>query len=750
MKSITFSNMAGLLLMGLGMTVMGGWWIGSVNLLTIFPGHTQMVFNTAFCFFLSGVSLIFADHPAYLMQKINFFLSLGIVFFSAFVLSQNIFRYTSGIDQWLLKVQIFDANPFPGRMGNSSAVAFILSGIILFLLPYAHRKFNAILIQIAIYGVLTIGLTATLGYLLNVEVLYNWYNSTFLAVHSACGIAILGLGLRSLWNRHQQYQALYNGHEDKKILVVSGIIVSCVCLLVGTIIFTVLSHAANIANRYALLEQVFPLVTLTVMVGMVLLYWQILPLVRHAIVSERELFKTNQRLQESENRLSALAYQDHLTGLANRSRLEQFINHSINVSRRNQKGFAVVFMDLDHFKNINDTIGHEAGDQLLKVVAERLQAAVRTTDLVTRLGGDEFVLVVTDVKHMDAVAVIAEKILLLLKNPIVIGGHELYITMSIGISLYPQDGDNIHTLLQDADLALYRAKEQGRNNYQFCTPEMTARAQEKMARQSAVSLALHKKEFMLYYQPKFNLLQRRIVGLEALIRWKNPNYNTVSPREIISLAEETGLIVPLSEWILKASCQQTKTWQVLLGNDALNVAVNISRRQFKSANFIEDIKKIIEDNGIQPNALEMEITENNLMKEPEYALKTLTQLKAIGVQIVIDNFGTGLFSLNALRKFPIDKIKIDGLFVHQLHVDDTASEVISAIIVMANKLNIKTVAEGVETREQFEFLLREGCCEMQGYYLGQPLPPEEMERFLLHPISQSHLMRDIFQNRLYE
>lgn len=445
--------------------------------------------------------------------------------------------------------------------------------------------------------------------------------------------------------------------------------------------------------------------------------------------------------KKAEESLRHMAYHDALTGLANRNKLEQFMIHELASARRHQRGFALLFLDLDRFKAINDTIGHEAGDLLLQIIAERLHSAVRVTDMVARLGGDEFVLLITDVKKTESVALIAQKILHNVLQVIMIKGQEIYITTSIGISLYPYDGQTIQALMKNADLALYRAKEQGRNNYQFYTLEMTGKAQEKLALQNALAHALVKNEFVLNYHPKMNIQTRQITGIEALLRWKNKDYGMITPDEIVILAEETGLIIPVSDWILQTACQQLKIWHDA-GFSSLTMAVNCSVRQFKQMTLVDNILQIITNIGIPPMSLEIEVTEKIIMEDPENMLRGLYALKDLGVQIAIDDFGTGYWSLSNLRKLSVDKIKIDKTFIKQITSDETSASITRAIIAMANQLDVKSIAEGVETREQYLFLAQEGCTEIQGYYLTQPLSDEAMTRFLKHPIPDAEAIKN--------
>lgn len=437
--------------------------------------------------------------------------------------------------------------------------------------------------------------------------------------------------------------------------------------------------------------------------------------------------------KQAEERLRYMAYHDPLTSLANRNKLEQFVEHLIATASRHKQSFAILFLDIDRFKNINDTIGHEAGDVLLQIIAERLRNTVRSTDMVARLGGDEFVILVSDVKQAESAAVIAQKILRSIMEVVVIKGQELYVTTSIGISLYPHDGQTMQALMKNADLALYRSKDQGRNNYQFYTTEMTSRAIQKMALQTALGQALVRNEFSLHYQPKMEIRSRRITGIEALLRWENKQYSSISANEIIALAQETGLIIPVSEWILQTACRQLKVWHDM-GLNTLTIAINCSARLFKQATFVDDILKTVTEAGLKPHSLEIEVTEQVIMDEPENTLRVLFALKDLGFKVAIDNFGTGYWSLNNLKKLEVDKIKIDRSFIRQVPVDEASAAITSAIIAMVNKLGIVSLAEGVETKQQLDFLSAQGCQEIQGYYLTRPIPEDLMTHFLRHPI----------------
>lgn len=430
----------------------------------------------------------------------------------------------------------------------------------------------------------------------------------------------------------------------------------------------------------------------------------------------------------TKQQLMQMAYHDQLTGLANRHRLEQYINELLASSKRKNTSFGVIILDLDFFKNINDSIGHDAGDALLKIVAERLKNAVRSNDMVARIGGDEFVIVLSDIKKAEVIAQIAQKILNNILQAIMLKGREIFITISVGISLYPQDGQDIETLMKNADLALYRAKSKGRNNYQFCTPDITLKFQETADRQVEMSHGLVKDEFLLYYQPSVSMTTSSILSVEALLRWQNKKYGFVTPDSIISIAEESGLIIPLGEWILRTACKQVGLWKAN-GFPSLNLAINLSVRQFKSPDFIQMIMRSLKETEFSPQALILEITESLIMHDPKNAFKVLENLKKNGMVIVIDDFGTGFSSFSNLSAEYVDKIKIDKTFIHQL-TDKNNVSIVSAMIVMAKKLGIKVIAEGVETKEQYDILMQEGCDEVQGYYIAKPLPTDLMESFL--------------------
>jgi diguanylate cyclase (GGDEF)-like protein len=424
------------------------------------------------------------------------------------------------------------------------------------------------------------------------------------------------------------------------------------------------------------------------------------------------------------------ATHDTLTGLPNRSLLSDRLEQTIRMAHRHRNQAAVLFLDLDNFKVINDSLGHDIGDQLLKTIAGRLTDAVRSSDTVSRQAGDEFVIILSDLTEPENAAKVAGKIIERVSAPLVLGGHDVSMTCSIGISIYPKDGDDVSTLLKNADTALYRAKEHGKNGFQFFTAEMNTRLYERMEMEHQLRLALEREEFILYYQPKVSLHTGRIVGMEALIRWHHPERGLVGPGKFIALAEETGLIEPIGEWVLKATCGQVKAWRQK-ELPRLPVAINISARQFRHNALAKLVKSAVNNSGLEPTDIEIEVTESLLMLNTESVQAILKELKDFGIGLILDDFGTGYSSLSYLKRFPFDKLKLDISFVRNITSEPDSAAISLAIIAMAHALNLKVIAEGVETEGQMRYMYRHGCDEMQGYYYSRPLPASDFKRLVL-------------------
>ena len=449
---------------------------------------------------------------------------------------------------------------------------------------------------------------------------------------------------------------------------------------------------------------------------------------RQKLTLEKEIIahkQTEAKLARANAELEQFAYYDPLTGLANRALFQDRLPQAIGRVERNERLMGLMFLDLDRFKEINDTLGHDAGDVLLQSVAKRLEERLRRTDTIARLGGDEFTIILEGLSGVEEVAAIAQEILDVMDPPFTLEGHEVFVSTSIGIAIYPNDGDNTDVLMKNADAAMYRAKEHGRNNYQFYTADMNAKSVERLALESRLRRALEREEFQLYYQPQVDLNTGQVIGMEALIRWRRSDTSElVSPAEFIPLAEETGLIVPIGEWVMRTACAQNRAWQDA-GLPPLRVAVNLSARQFRQDDLADYLAKVLKDARLAPQYLELELTEGHLI-EHSHAGATLAELKAMGHPLSVDDFGTGYSSLSYLKRFPIDTLKIDRSFVMDITTDPDAAAIANAIIALAQSLRLKVIAEGVETEGQLDFLRSKGCHEVQGYLFGPPIPAEQV------------------------
>ena len=433
--------------------------------------------------------------------------------------------------------------------------------------------------------------------------------------------------------------------------------------------------------------------------------------------------------KNAEQALRYVATHDALTGLSNRTTLQRDLSRAVKRSVRHQKRFAVMFVDLDRFKRINDTLGHGVGDALIKACADRLSSVLREDDAVARFGGDEFVLVVENLSKASDAAVIAEKVLACCAEPFVIDGRELHVTASIGVSVYPEDGADGEALLKNADTAMYRAKDKGRGGHEFYAAQMNAQGTERLMLESGLRRAMERNELEMHYQPKMDLRTQRIVGVEALMRWRHPVLGLVSPAQFIPIAEETGLIVHMGLWALRTACNEARDWQ-RRGLPPVQMSVNLSVRQFASPTLVEDIAQVINDTGTNPELLEMEITESVMMKNPESTAVLLQNIRRLGVGLAIDDFGTGYSSLSYLKRFPLTTVKIDRSFVNDLSHDQDAQALADGIVTLAHGLRMKVVAEGVETAEQLAYLRAHGCDEIQGYWLCKPVPAEDACAFM--------------------
>ena len=425
--------------------------------------------------------------------------------------------------------------------------------------------------------------------------------------------------------------------------------------------------------------------------------------------------------KRAEDQIHFMAHHDALTGLPNRTLLMDRLTQALLQAQRNGSRVTVIFIDLDNFKLVNDSLGHNAGDTLLKTVAERMVKCVRATDTVVRLGGDEFVVLLIDQADSPVVAtVVLDKLRAAIAEPVPVGGQTFRVTCSIGLATFPGDGADAETLLMNADVAMYQAKDKGRDNFQFYTAEMNVTAHERRVLQEGLRIALVRNEFALVYQPQVDLQTGLVFAVEALVRWHHPEFGVIAPAKFIPMAEESGLIVPLGDWVLREACRQNKAWQNA-GMPHITVCVNVSARQFREKNWVKRVAHALHETGLEAKYLELELTESLLMQDVNQAIATMQELQAIGVQFSIDDFGTGYSSLSALKSFPVARLKIDQSFVRNLPHDANDRSIATAVISLGQKLNMKVIAEGVETDEQMAFLVDQKCDEIQGYHFSKPI-----------------------------
>jgi diguanylate cyclase (GGDEF)-like protein/PAS domain S-box-containing protein len=466
-------------------------------------------------------------------------------------------------------------------------------------------------------------------------------------------------------------------------------------------------------------------------------------LVRHPGPTEKKLLQITTRIaaiaierQHAEDRISFMAHHDMLTGLPNRSLLTDRLTQAMLQTERHNPWVSVVFVDLDNFKFVNDSLGHNAGDKVLKTVAQRMLDCVRSTDAVVRLGGDEFIILLTDLPaNTDAISATLHQIKMAIAEPISINDQAFHVTCSMGVATFPHDGTEAETLIANADAAMYKAKDSGRDSFQFFTAEMNTRAHERLALQDGIRQGIAHSEFHLVYQPQVDLRSGQILAVEALVRWQHPTLGVISPIQFIPLAEETGLIVPLGDWVLHEACRQNKQWQDE-GHAPITVCVNVSARQFQDENWTDRVLRVLSETDLDPKYLELELTESLVMRDVERAIVIMKDLQTAGIAFAIDDFGTGYSSLSALKNLPVSRLKIDQSFVRNLAQDEDDRTIAAAVISLGQKLNLKVIAEGVETGEQLAFLRENQCDEIQGYLFSRPVDSKAIEALLISQASR--------------
>ncbi|MFB2934386.1 putative bifunctional diguanylate cyclase/phosphodiesterase [Aerosakkonemataceae cyanobacterium BLCC-F154] len=656
--------------------------------------------NTAIALIIGAISLWLLHQKAksklnkkILILIVNL-LSCLVILIGSLTLIQDIFQINLGIDQLVFQEVKAEGVPgVPGRMAPNSAVAFILLGAAIFFL---NKRFYLLAQLLNIIGFL-LGFLGLLGYLYGITEFYGIGANTAMALHTSLAFIFLFISNLFVYPNRGLMSAITNEFAGGIMARRLALAVISVPPFLGWLVLQ-----GKRARLYDSEVGIALLGVLNVLVLGIIIWWNA---------------KT----------LGMIDYQachDSLTGLPNRKMFSDLLSASlINASRRQGK-VAVMFLDLDRFNKINDILGHDIGDRLLKATAQRLTSCFREYNTIARWGGDEFTILLPYISNSEYAAKLAQKILDILKPPFIIDNHYLHITCSIGIAIYPQNGQDGDTLIKNADVALYNVKRNGRNNYTFYNPTINPEDSELLILENRLHHAWDRGEILLYYQPRVNITTGKITGIEALVRWQSPELGLVSPGKFIPIAEETGLIIPLGKWILQSACQEIKDW-IDRGLSGIRVAVNLSARQFQESDLVLMVSQILTDTGLNSQFLELEITETIAMQNVKLTKEKLNQLSDMGIHISMDDFGTGYSSLNYLKQFPLHSLKIDRSFVSDITFDPCDLAIASAIVALGKGLNINVVAEGVETEAQLECLRQLGCMEIQGYFFSPPLPAKD-------------------------
>lgn len=689
----------------LGCLVSLGWIFDISILKSVLPQLVSMKANTAIALIIGAISLWLLNHKKEtkpnnkrLLITINFLSSL-VIFIGLSTLIQYIFNIDLGIDQLIFKeIKPENIPGIPGRMAPNTALAFILLGSAILLIN-KRKYFVAQLISIV--GFL-LGFLGLLGYLYGITAFYGIGANTAMAVHTSLAFISIFIGSLFVYPNLGLMSVITNEFAGGIMARRLALAVISIPPFLGWLILQ-----GKRAGLYDSEVGIALLGVLNVLVLGIIIWWNA---------------KT----------LGVIDYQathDSLTGLPNRKMFSDLLSNSLINAFRRQGKAAVMFLDLDRFNKINDILGHDVGDRLLKATSERLTSCFREYNTIARWGGDEFTILLPYINNTEYAAKLAQKILDIFKQPFMIDSHYLHITCSIGIAIYPEHGQDGDTLIKNADVALYNVKRNGRNNYTFYSPTINAEDSELLILENRLHHAWDRGEIVLYYQPRVNIATGKITGIEALVRWQSPELGFVSPTKFIPIAEETGLIVPLGEWILYTACTEIKGW-IDRGLSEIRVAVNLSARQFQQSDLVSMITKILRETELDAKFLELEITETIAMQNIRFTKEKLNQLSAMGIHISMDDFGTGYSSLSYLKQFPLHSLKIDRSFVSDITVDPCDFAIASAIVALGKGLNINVVAEGVETESQLEYLRQLGCAEIQGYFFSPPLPAKDTIKLL--------------------
>jgi diguanylate cyclase (GGDEF)-like protein len=735
-----YCNVSATAVAAMGGLVLCGWAFHIEPLTSVFPGLSPLTPNMALAFALAGasLSLLLPGDAGRWARGVARICAFVVMLLGAATRMEYLLGVNLRIDQLLFVQPAGDTpTPFPGRMSPTSATAFLTIGMGLLMLEWSTKRGRRPSQGLATWSAL-VGLMAIICYTYRATAPNRVW--LYLEIPIVAAIALFLLSGAIFFARPRDGIAGDMTGEGSGSVMARRLLpavfliplfLGWICLhgqrakLYGTSLGVAIFSASNVLF--------FGVVVWLNARKMNAEYKQ-----RSAAETEirtlnadleARVAERTEALRNSEAHLSYSAQHDFLTGLPNRMLLNDRVNQAIVFAPRVDKKLAVLFLDLDGFKHINDSLGHPIGDKLLQSIAKRLVKCVRATDTVSRQGGDEFVVLLSEMAQAEDAAITARRMLQEVAEVHSVDDHNLYVTASIGVSVYPDDGQDAETLIKNADMAMYQAKENGRQNYQFFKPAMNVRAVARQSIEESLRRAIERQEFALVYQPKVSLKTGEITGAEALLRWTHPTRGPISPAKFVPVAEDSGLILAIDRWVLREACRQARVWAEA-GLPRISMAVNVSAMEFRNEKFLEGIFAILKETDLDPRSLELELTESVLMKRPAATEAILRALRARGVQLAVDDFGTGYSSLNYLRKFSMDSLKIDRSFVRQITTAPEESSIVTAMISMGRSLNLRVVAEGVETQEELAFLQERQCDEAQGFYFSRAVTSEEFGKLL--------------------
>jgi diguanylate cyclase (GGDEF)-like protein len=715
-RYLAYTRAACLLVFTIALVVTIGW-MQKLPLLSAFqPDYYHMKSESAACFIATAISLwlLTAWRQTAQVRIAGMLSAAAVTLLALLTIGQEVTAWEKALEYIFLGKAAASTGAGQEGMSDVTAASFVVVGLTLLLL---HRRNPPGWVQYLSAATLLLWIGIAIFHLYGLNALYASGSFGSISIPTICCFIVLSSGVL-LSRPSLGFMALFTnsrfgGIAARRLIPAALLIPVCFGWL---LVWSRLNGAVDI--RVGAAAQAISFFIIFVL----LIAWTSRSILR---LERLVLMKQHERMQALE-RAAHLAHYDVLTNLPNRALLRERMQSAIKLAARKHGKVALLFLDLDRFKPVNDTYGHETGDQVLVEVAARLLQSVRDTDTVSRQGGDEFVILLQDIVDVDDIARIASTVLTSIERPFVVNGSELFLAGSIGISIYPNDGEDIQLLIDHADAAMYYAKSLGRKNYQFFAPHINELAMRRSLIERQIRTALAEDQFMLYYQPKVDIASGKLIGAEALIRMRNDDGKPFSPDHFIAVAEEAGLIIPIGKWVMQEACRQLRVWQEA-GYPTIPISINISAAQFQERNFVDFVQDMLEDSSIDAGCLDIEVTETTAMQDFEHSIATMKALRKLGVSLSIDDFGTGYSSLSYLKRFAIDSLKIDRSFIQDLPANSEDAAITCAIIDMAKNLKQKVIAEGVENKEQLQFLKEQGCDQVQGYYFSEPLAAESFE-----------------------